>query len=238
VVGDDNASPIDESLEPALTVQEAELKFRKSQKIDSNSFIRSLYFKPVTRKCELLIPLCRMIALPLVRPILQSDIRRLEQDFIDGYRGGDRCFYVSTTNDQGASMDVSSVVSDSWSSHWIQRNKEFEEYLLSDPDLAFLSNKMFHVWDGNHRLLAWYPYIERHHQDEYDWHYSVEARLLLTLGHTGVLINAMNDNNRFNVESLPFHNRFLKFIIQCQFCYFTTNVTRPMRISGLRSIRM
>lgn len=179
------------------TLEQTEFELRKSLKVDSNSFIKSRYFQPGTRKCELLIPLCRMVALPLVRPILQTDIRRLEQDFIDGYRGGDRCFYVSLTNDQGVSKDVTPMIMETWNTSWKRRNDEFEYQVSSDPDLAFLAKKMFFVWDGNHRLHAWYPYIERHHGDEYDWHFPVEARLLVTLGHTGVLINAMNDINRY-----------------------------------------
>jgi len=78
----------------------------------------------------------------------------------------------------------------------MRRNEEFKSQLASDPDLAFLANKMFFVWDGNHRLQTWYPYIERQHREDYDWHISVEARLLVTLGFTGEVINAMNDINR------------------------------------------
>jgi hypothetical protein len=137
-----------------------------------------------------------MVALPLVRPILQPDIKRLEQDFWSGYRGGDRCFYVSITNDHGSSMDVSEDLMDTWNEHWIERNCEFEEFLKLDPDLSIFSNKMFFVWDGNHRLMTWYPYIASRHSTVLDWHYAVECRLLVTLGHTGVLIEAMNDINR------------------------------------------
>jgi len=116
---------------------------------------------------------------------------------VDGYRDGDRCFYVSITNDQGTSKLVTPDIEESWSSSWKRKNEEFESHLASDPDLECLTKKMFFVWDGNHRLQTWYPYISRHHGDEYDWHFSVEARLLDTLGHTGQVINAMNDINRY-----------------------------------------
>jgi hypothetical protein len=102
----------------AMTIDDAEAEIRNAQKLDSNALIQSLLFLPNTTKCQLLIPLCRMVALPLVRPVLQSDIRRLEQDFWSGYRGGDRCFYVSTTNDQGTSMDVTDDVTATWNEHW------------------------------------------------------------------------------------------------------------------------
>jgi hypothetical protein len=38
-----------------------------------------------------------------------------------------------------------------------------EKFLLVDPNLARISNKMFSVWDGNHQLKAWYPYIDQIH---------------------------------------------------------------------------
>lgn len=180
-----------------MSLEDTEADIRKGQKLNSNAFIQSLIFMPHTSKCQLLIPLCRMVALPLVRPILQSDICRLEQDFWAGYRGGDRCFYVSTTNDHGESRDVRDDIRASWNDHWVQGDQEFEETLKQDPDLLYLSSKLFFVWDGNHRLMAWYPYIASKHSTELSWHYAVEARLLVTLGHTGLLINAINDINRY-----------------------------------------
>jgi hypothetical protein len=37
---------------------------------------------------------------------------------------------------------------------------------------------MFHVWDGNHRLQAWFPYIERVYPLEADWHICVDNFVL------------------------------------------------------------
>jgi hypothetical protein len=41
------------------------------------------------------IPLCQMVYMPLVRPILANDIKRLEAEFTRGYRPGSAVFYVS-----------------------------------------------------------------------------------------------------------------------------------------------
>lgn len=101
-------------------------------------------------------------------PILQFDIRRLEHGFWSGYRGRDRCFYVSTTNDQGGSLDVTDELGSSWNEDWLQRHEEFEAFLSRDLDLSFLSNKLFCVWDGNHRLMSWVPYIASKHSQEFE----------------------------------------------------------------------
>ena len=46
------------------------------------------------------IPLCRLVPMPMVRPILASDIRALEQQFVYGYEEGARVFYVSIGDEE------------------------------------------------------------------------------------------------------------------------------------------
>ena len=55
------------------------------------------------------IPLCRMIYMPLVHPTLVQDIKRLEGEFIHGYRHGASVFYVSTINENGEEKLVKDV---------------------------------------------------------------------------------------------------------------------------------
>jgi hypothetical protein len=38
-------------------------------------------------------------------------------------------------------------------------NEKFESFLVVNLDLKSLFRGMFFVWDGNHRLQAWLPYI-------------------------------------------------------------------------------
>ena len=64
-----------------MTIDNVEAEIQNAQKLDSNALIQSLLFMPNTTKCQLLIPLCRMVALPLVRPVLQSDIRDWNKTF-------------------------------------------------------------------------------------------------------------------------------------------------------------
>jgi len=53
--------------------------------------------------------------------------------------------------------------------------EEFEEFLQSKPSLHHLMGKMFHVWDGNHRLQAWYPYINEVHAKNKSRHVQVTS---------------------------------------------------------------
>jgi hypothetical protein len=114
------------------------------------------------RPCDLSrmkIPLCRLIPLPLVRPVLQSDMKHLENDFIFGYNDGDRVMYVSLTNDRGQKQAISDDIKNGWDEHWIAVNTEFEESLEEREELSSLSGFMFFIWDGNHRHSAWSGYI-------------------------------------------------------------------------------
>ncbi len=50
-----------------------------------------------------------------------------------------------------------------WNDHWKVINEEFEAHLQSKPFLHHPMGKMFHIWDENHTLQAWYPYINEVH---------------------------------------------------------------------------
>jgi len=69
------------------------------------------------------IPLCRMIYMPLVRPTLAHDIKRLEAEFTHGYRPGAPVFYVSTTNKHGEERLMKDVDTSDWGPHWTARKQ-------------------------------------------------------------------------------------------------------------------
>ena len=71
---------------------------------------------------------------------------------IDGYMEGNGFFFVELEDNHGHTNDVTSSVVAKWSTEWKEVNDEFEKKLLADDDLKIFSNKMFMVWDGNHRL--------------------------------------------------------------------------------------
>jgi hypothetical protein len=72
----------DEQDEALLKLNEDEL--RVLQKVDSIQCIEGMRILP-KEVSKLDIPLCRMVYMPLVRPTLAYDIKRLEAEFIHGY---------------------------------------------------------------------------------------------------------------------------------------------------------
>jgi hypothetical protein len=63
--------------------EETELVIQRSQKQDSNTVIQRVRFKTLA-KSRFSIPLCRLRCLPLVRPINDVDVARLENEFVMG----------------------------------------------------------------------------------------------------------------------------------------------------------
>jgi hypothetical protein len=100
---------------------ETELVIRRSQKQDSNTVIQRVRFKPLG-KSRFSIPLCRLRCLPLVRPVNEVDVARLENEFVMGYRDGDRAMYVSIYNNLDGVLNVSDDIKSSWSPLWQEAN--------------------------------------------------------------------------------------------------------------------
>jgi hypothetical protein len=106
--------------------------------------------------------------MPMVRPTLDSDLKKLEQEFVHGYREGSCVFYVSLTNESGEERFVSEEDKRAWGPLWDQQSEAFNLFVEFDPELAHLKNRMFYVCDGNHRLLSWMGYIRRLHSSDID----------------------------------------------------------------------
>jgi hypothetical protein len=183
----------DEADEALLKLNEDEL--RNLQKANSIQCIEGMRLLP-KEASRFDIPLCRMIYMPLVRPTLAHDIKRLEAKFTHGYRPGASVFYVSTTNEIGAERLVKDVDTGNWGPHWTSVNDEFEAKLALNPHLRSLCGRMFFICDGNHRFKAWTGYIDRLHSNDPQWHYSVDSICLDTKGKVALLLNAMHDINK------------------------------------------
>ena len=91
-----------------------ELELCKSQKEDSNAVIQCLQIKP-TSKSRFSIPLCRLRGLPLVRPISEVEVQRLEWEFVMAYREEERVLYVSAFNNVPVDLPVSPTIMATWS---------------------------------------------------------------------------------------------------------------------------
>ena len=106
--GDEDNVDVGDGGDDALEVQDlededkglTEDELRCIQKGDSIDILSNLRMKP-EELFRLHIPLCRLVAMPMVRPTLAYDITKLEQEFVGGYRDGAVVLYVSTTNEEG-----------------------------------------------------------------------------------------------------------------------------------------
>lgn len=90
--------------------------------------------------------------MPLVRPTLMSNVLKLKQRFIHGYRFGSAVFYVSVVNNLMKTEDLTPEMTVSWNIHWKNASAKFDEFLKENDVLSKFVDKMFWVWDENHRL--------------------------------------------------------------------------------------
>ena len=142
------------------------------------------------------IPLCRLVAMPMVRPTVACDITKLEQEFAGGYREGAAVFYVSTTNKEEQSEEFSDEEMSMWDPIWRKKNEVFTRYLDSRHELNFLKNLKFFICDGNHRRLAWMNVIDRCCTLVPKWHFLVDCILLETKGRSELVMQVMHDINK------------------------------------------
>ena len=112
-----------------------------------------------------------------------------------GYHDGECALYVSPYNNLDEVLHVSDDIMASWSSLWEEANEEFDAILRNDFDVADFAGKIFYLWEGNHRLTAWWRHINKHHSLDKDWHIFVECILVDPRHCTAVFLNAMNDIN-------------------------------------------
>lgn len=125
-------------------LEDKDLDARRLKKTDFNSIINQLRVTPHA-KLRLFVSLCRLVVLPLGRPILEGDVQLLETEFSNGYREGNRDLYVSIAKNDGFFLDVTGETISSWNQHWQRVNHRFEEELDKNKDLLKFKGKMFYV---------------------------------------------------------------------------------------------
>ena len=108
---DVNEEEHDEAL---LKLNENELC--KMQKVNSIKCIQRMRISPL-KESQFHIPLCKMMYMPLVHPILANDIKRVEAEFIYGYWPGTPIFYVSICNNKGEEWPVMDEDTSNWGLH-------------------------------------------------------------------------------------------------------------------------
>ncbi len=106
----------------------------------------------------------------VVSPTSQIDIINMRKELYVGYHPNFQVFYVSFKNIHDEIENVTIEKEMSWSSTWRFVNDKFEAFLDTKPTLSHLKAKFFHVWDGNHQLEVWLPYINQMHPIDETWH--------------------------------------------------------------------
>jgi len=134
--------------------------------------------------------------MPMVRPTLSCDVKKLEQEFVHCYLPGAATFYVSTTNEAAESSEFTVEEIDGFGPLWKKENDKFIEYVDSVAELKFLKNSKFFVCDGNHCLLAWMGHISRLYSANTAWHFSVDCILLDRKGRIELVMQVMPDINK------------------------------------------
>jgi len=70
---------------------------------------------------------------------------------------------------------------------------------------------MFHLWDENHDLHAWWPYIDANHLNELDYHIKVDSFVLdTTNGLINLLITMTNINKWVSIVNILFFSTNVK----------------------------
>ena len=101
------------------------------------------------------IPLCRLLAMEAVRPLQEDDVERMKKEFrASGYIESHPAFYLCMSIKEGGRETVENF-KHLWDPMWEKLNKQFEEECKKVAEFNVLKDKMFWVFDGNHRLRAW-----------------------------------------------------------------------------------
>lgn len=123
------------------------------------------------------VPLCRLMTMEVVRNIQEDDVEALQEKFYrTGYVASHCEFYLTVKNREGEIRTVDDFV-DQWDPLWKEINEEFERECDKVEEFKILKNKMFWVFDGNHRLTAWSE-IAKRHPTKREYHPSVKFCLL------------------------------------------------------------
>ena len=59
-----------------------------------------------------------MVYMPMVRPTLESNLKKFKEEFVHGYREGSYIFYVSLTNESGRKCIVIKEDKRAWGPLW------------------------------------------------------------------------------------------------------------------------
>lgn len=119
------------------------------------------------------IPLCRLIPYAKVRG-LRDDVSGLKAAFgKEGYVEEKGAFIISLWTCHREETWVTENIMAEWDPIWRERHEEFEAEISNREEYGMLSNRMFYVWEGNHRTVAWQAAIKERFSKTKNKHYRV-----------------------------------------------------------------
>lgn len=140
-------------------------------------------------KSRLSISLCKLIPLLLVRSILEVDVQLLKNEFVNGYREGNKVLYISLYDNNGVLKNIYNA--ETWGEYWQSCNESFKRLLKSDCNYEKFSEKMFYIWEDNHRVTDWRWHIDCVHPKNHEWYHSIDYTLFEPTSSVAILLNAM-----------------------------------------------
>ncbi len=123
------------------------------------------------------IPLCRLMTMEAVRNLQVDSVEKLKVGFEgSGYVPKLSEFHITEFNEQGRSHTIDEFKAD-WDPIWTQLNEDFERECEAVEEFRVLKNKMFWIFDGNHRYTAW-SRVAKEHPESHMYHPCVRFSLL------------------------------------------------------------
>lgn len=127
---------------------------------------------------SIMVPLCRLQINTRVRPLRQEKEELKTAFHNEGYVKEKGMFILSITLCDGSFVLVDDTLREQWGDRWQHVNEEFEMELATHPELSELSEKMFFVWEGNHRTAAWMEVIHEELWNDPSKHIRVMATFI------------------------------------------------------------
>lgn len=108
----------------------------------------------MTIEDKMKILLCSMIYMPMVRPTMESEVLKLDQEFQHEYKNESTTFYISFINEEDKSRFVTKIITDTWDDLWTEENEIFIQRLEGLLEFDLLKDHMFFICDSNHFFRA------------------------------------------------------------------------------------
>ena len=111
--------------------------------------------------------------------------------------------------------------------------------MSTQPEFAAFSNKLFFVWDGNHRHTAWCKVISELHPNEVSFHVPIRAVVIKpSIENRYILLNAMLDWNRYdsNFQSFELNISSIQVLKQSSTFIFLGFSMRDSIVAGKKRL--